>query len=171
MYGSVMVEFAGAFVLLVLLVFGISEIGRAIYQLNTLTKAVESGARYMSRYVGAVTFDPTASTPQQQCTINSTAWDVAVSNATNIVLYGTETTGGSARLPNMVVNSITVEPRLDTGLSDGGACVITIKASAAFASLFGDYIIPTFYSSNGGQDSIYKGLVLTAQAQERYIGE
>ena len=43
--GSVMVEFAGALILLLLLVFGITEIGRAIYQLNTLTKSVEAGAR------------------------------------------------------------------------------------------------------------------------------
>ena len=36
--------------LLLLVVFGITEFGRAYYQYNTLSKAIRNGARYMSSH-------------------------------------------------------------------------------------------------------------------------
>ncbi|QOL51767.1 TadE/TadG family type IV pilus assembly protein [Massilia litorea] len=35
---------------LLLLAFGVTELGRAVYQYNTLAKAVRDGARYLSQY-------------------------------------------------------------------------------------------------------------------------
>lgn len=35
---------------LLLLALGVTELGRAVYQYNTLTKAVRDGARYLSQY-------------------------------------------------------------------------------------------------------------------------
>jgi Flp pilus assembly protein TadG len=46
--GVAAVEFAIVLILLVPLVFGITEFGRAIYQYNTLTKIVRNGARYLT---------------------------------------------------------------------------------------------------------------------------
>jgi len=168
--GSVMVEFAGALILLLLLIFGISEIGRAIYQLNTLTKSVEAGARYMSRVVGAVTFNPTAGSSDEQCLTTNAVWTSAVERATNIVLYGTETAGTTTRLPNMEVTSISVVPRLDSELGGGGACVIKISARARFSSIFGGStpLPPPIYSQGGVGPG---GLIFTADAEERYLGE
>lgn len=169
MLGSVMVEFAGALILLVMLVFGISEIGRAIYQLNTLTKSVEAGARYMSRAVGVVKFDSTAGAAAEQCLIINANWDAASQRASNIILYGTEAAGTVTRLPNMEVTSITVIPHIDTYLSHEGACVIKVSARARFFSIFGnDKPLPDLYGHDTGTPS---GLVLTADAEERYIGE
>ena len=165
-----MVEFAGALVLLLLLIFGISEIGRAIYQLNTLTKSVESGARYMSRVVGAVTFNPAAGSVDKQCTINSNVWDPAVARATNVVLYGTESAGTVSRLPNMIVTSLTVTPHIDPTLKAGGACIIKISAQATFSAIFGgNQPLPSQLYGQGGVGS--GGLVFTANAEERYLGE
>lgn len=167
--GSVMVEFAGALILLLLLVFGISEIGRAIYQLNTLTKSVEAGARYMSRATGIVTFDPDAGAAEEQCKVNSAKWDSASEHATNIILYGTEVVGSMTRLPDMEVTSISVSPHLDTGLSHGGACVIKVSARAQFLSIFANNKpVPPLYGQDTGASD---GLVLAADAEERYIGE
>lgn len=167
--GSVMVEFAGALILLLMLVFGISEIGRAIYQLNTLTKSVEAGARYMSRAVNVVTFDPAAGAPEEQCLITTTTWDAASERAKNIVLYGTESAGATTRLPNMEVTSITVIPHIDSELSHSGACVIKVSARAQFVSIFANNKpIPPLYGQDTGSSG---GLVLTANAEERYIGE
>jgi Flp pilus assembly protein TadG len=48
--GSVLVELALLLFPLLLLVFGITEFGRAVYQYNALAKGVRDGARYLSQY-------------------------------------------------------------------------------------------------------------------------
>lgn len=48
--GAVLVELALLLFPLLLLVFGITEFGRAVYQYNALAKAVRDGARYLSQY-------------------------------------------------------------------------------------------------------------------------
>jgi len=48
--GVAAVELAIVIIPLVLLVFGITEFGRAIYQYNTLTKAARDGARHLSQH-------------------------------------------------------------------------------------------------------------------------
>ena len=47
-YGLAMVEMVIVSPLLLLLIFGVAEMGRAFYQYNTLTKSVRDGARYLS---------------------------------------------------------------------------------------------------------------------------
>lgn len=48
--GLAAVELGLLLVPLITLVFGVSEYGRAMYQYNTLAKAVRTGARYLSQY-------------------------------------------------------------------------------------------------------------------------
>lgn len=48
--GSVIVEMALLLPLLILLLFGVMELGRAIYQYNALAKAVRDSARYLSQF-------------------------------------------------------------------------------------------------------------------------
>jgi len=48
--GAAAVEFAILLPLLVVLAFGITEYGRAMYQYDTLTKSVRSASRYLSQY-------------------------------------------------------------------------------------------------------------------------
>lgn len=48
--GAVLVELALLLVPLLVLVFGITEFGRAVYQYNALAKSVRDGARYLSQY-------------------------------------------------------------------------------------------------------------------------
>jgi Flp pilus assembly protein TadG len=55
--GTVMVELAIILPLLLLLLFGVTELGRALYQQNILTQAVELGGRYLARIDGAVVDD------------------------------------------------------------------------------------------------------------------
>jgi len=166
MQGSVMVEFAGVIILLVFFVFGVSEIGRAIYQLNALTKATESGARYMSRYVGAVDVNHET----QQCN-DAAKWDAAKVGAENMTKYGTDKVDAATPppllLPNLTVKSIKVEWKSDGGSADNGACVIIITTQAAFVSLFGEYIIPPLF----GKNPTYQNILLQAKSEERYIGE
>lgn len=48
--GAVAVEMALLLPMLVLLLFGVTEFGRAIYQYNALAKAVRDSARYLSQF-------------------------------------------------------------------------------------------------------------------------
>ena len=50
-HGQSVLEFAMVLPLMLLIVFGIIEFGRAYYQYNTLTKAIRDGARYMSKHI------------------------------------------------------------------------------------------------------------------------
>lgn len=48
--GSVIVEFALLLTPLLILAFGITEFGRAMYQYNAIAKSVRDGARHLSQY-------------------------------------------------------------------------------------------------------------------------
>ena len=48
--GVAAIEMALLLPLLLLLAFGLTELGRAVYQYNTLAKAVRDGARHLSQY-------------------------------------------------------------------------------------------------------------------------
>jgi Flp pilus assembly protein TadG len=48
--GSVIVEFALLLTPLLILAFGITEFGRAMYQYNAIAKSVRDSARYLSQY-------------------------------------------------------------------------------------------------------------------------
>lgn len=73
--GAAAVEFALVLPLLVLMVFGITEYGRAIYQYDTLAKAARAAARHLS----------TASAGDA----------VAMAEARCLVVYGNYTTSGT----------------------------------------------------------------------------
>ena len=48
--GAVLVELALLLIPLLVLTFGITEFGRAVYQYNALAKGVRDGARFLSQY-------------------------------------------------------------------------------------------------------------------------
>lgn len=48
--GSVLVELALLLIPLLVLGFGVTELGRAVYQYNAIAKAVRDGARHMSQF-------------------------------------------------------------------------------------------------------------------------
>lgn len=151
-----MVEFAIVLPLLVMLVFGITELGRAMYQLNTISKAAVTGVRYLARVNGLVDRD--------DCTRDATIWGEVIPLATNLVIYGNAAGVGDPRLPGMDVEFDSQRVSV-TGEDDevAAACVISVEVSAGFVSIFGgDTLIP--FTSIGQ-------ITLTQTAQERFIGE
>lgn len=158
--GSVMVEMAGAIALLVFLVFGITELGRALYQLNTINKAVTSGARYLARtpeIIGIPDGDPPCNT--------LAGWAAASDRAQNFTIYGDESGAGEPLLLDMVVEVAAPEVRsFSTDTGNYLDCVVTVHAEAPFHSLFGDNVYPPLFGGEAGD-----GVMLKADAEERYL--
>lgn len=158
--GVAMVEFAIILPLLLMLLFGITELGRALYQQNSLYKAVESGARYLARSNG--TLDTNAGCAKRS------SWATHESAATKLIVYGNVAGTGTPLLPFLDDSDVTtitvgVEERSLTK-TDGIAmptCVIIITAAVPFAGMFGDIVIP--FTS-------IEAFSIRAETEERYIG-
>jgi Flp pilus assembly protein TadG len=86
--GAAAVELAILLVPLVLLAFGITEFGRAIYQYNALTKATRDAARFLSE---RGTDDPGD-----------------VTTARCLAVYGNRTCTGNPLAPNLTTAMVTV---------------------------------------------------------------
>ena len=168
--GAVMVEFAIITPILILLVFGITEIGRALYQQNILTHQVQAAARYMARAQGIL---------DEACT-QQTTWSSAETAAKNIVVFSSQDTGATPAIPNLETDNVTVTQEvrsiyvadLDETIT---ACAISVHAEAIFAGIFGAGLtVPVVPFLGSGTESGWGGfssLTLNADAQERYIGE
>jgi hypothetical protein len=158
--GVAMVELAIVMPLLLMLLFGITELGRALYQQNSLYKAVESGARYLARANGILD-------PATGCDKTLPAWadSLEPGYAANLIIYGrTEPVAGNTPLlPNLDDSgAVTIDVRL--GTLEGAnvpICVITVHAAPLFAGLFGDIVIPF---------TTLESFHIQAETEERYIG-
>lgn len=144
-----MVEFAIILPVIVLLVFGITELGRALFQWNTLTKAVATGARYMARSNGGLV--------TESCGPGAT-WSNFETKAKDLIIYGNDTTPLLPHLDD--ANVISITSRNGTG-SFVGTCVIEVQAVVPFDWIVGPLVPYDFVGP----------ISLTARTEERYIGE
>jgi len=115
--GIAMVEFTIVLPVLLLLLFAVTEIGRALVRYNTLTKAVQDGARYAAAYAllgttGAVTIDATLQTQTR-----------------NIVAYGNRAGTGSPLIAGLLPAQV--------NLVDLGGDQIRVDASYSYQPLLG----------------------------------
>jgi len=155
--GVAMVEFAIVLPLMIMLLFGITELGRALYQQNTLDKAVNTGARYMSRLKGIAEINI-----NDACVGIAPGWATGVEKAQKLVAYGGN--GSTSLIPGLAPSDVTISARTgEVATTDGTEfiCVIQVSAKVEFAGLFGDTLIP--FTNIGKID-------LHAETEERYIG-
>lgn len=154
-----MIEFAIIIPVLLLILFGITELGRALYQQNMLTQAVELGGRYMARVDGAVDVSDSG-----DCDIGS-KWANSVTMAKNLIKCGVDglTECSEPILPNITFDDNSFEVNVGGGSSSVSACVITVRATANFQSIFGGDLISVPGYRLGG-------VTLNAETHERYIG-
>lgn len=152
--GTAMVEFAIVLPLLVILVFGITELGRAIYQQQTLTKATATGARFMARAYDVLDVD--AGCAPKNPPPPAKGWSDQMARAKILVVTAGK---DDPVVPGLTVGDVTItaEPRLS-----GSVCVITVTVATTFEGIFGDRLIPL---TNFGMP------VLNTRAEEVYIGE
>jgi Flp pilus assembly protein TadG len=96
--GIAMTEFAIVVPIFLLLMLATAELGRALYQYNTLTKAVRDGARYLSVHA----LEAGVTGPDKIDAADKTA-------AANLVAYGTVTEGDEPLLPGLSAGDVTCE--------------------------------------------------------------
>ncbi len=144
--GLAAVEFAIVVPVVLFLLLACAELGRAMYQYNTLTKAVRNGAIY----AGQVALDPGTHT------MALTAGKQA--SAQNVTVFGTPTAGGSAVLPNFAPGSVTVVAI--------GTTQVQVSAAYSYVPLFLGGI-PTF--GQGQSNSIASPVTLSASCRARAL--
>lgn len=153
--GATLVEFAILLPLMLILLLGITELGRALHFQHRLTRAVEAGARYMARSYRTVDkADPA-------CDNTGGDWAGSAANAQNLVVYGTIAGTGSPIISGLSTGDVdvTVDPRIVTGV--GTTCVITVSVTVQYPGLFGAAIIPLLDIPQP---------TLGARSEERYVG-
>lgn len=142
--GIATIEFTIVVPVLLLLMFGVTEIGRAIVRYNALTKAVQDGARFAAAYAllgstGAVNIDAQLLT-----------------DVRNVVVYGNAAGTGNPMLQGL-------QP-VQVQLIDAGGDQIRLDASYLYQPLFGA-VLPNF----GLGSSTATGFVMQASVSMRAL--
>lgn len=144
-----MVEFAIILPFLLLMLYGITEIGRALYQQNTLHKGLMAGARYLARAEDMITLDPI----DNSCNTEAN-YDAMKIKAENLIASTV------AEFPGFSTANIEIDvPGTAMVIDDVVGCKIVIQANAGFNALF----IPL-----GSKE--LASFNIHAEIEERYIG-
>jgi len=155
--GAALVELALVLIPLMIIVFGITEFGRVLYQENTLTKSVTVGARHITRAEGLL--------DRSDCSVlDATRWAAVQEAAANLVVCGEAAGCGDRRAvvrglhPGLV--TIPAPERIDAA-PGRAACRVVVAAEVEFDALFGQGVVP--FTGIGR-------VVLNARTEERWIG-
>ncbi len=118
--GLAIVEFTIVLPILLILLLAVAEFGRAFLQFNGLTRAVRDSARYVAANAlnGA----------SQTIDVSTNAAVYAA--AQNLVVYGHITNSGSALLPGLVPNDVTIT-------NPAGTSDITVNVSYTYQPMLG----------------------------------
>lgn len=141
--GMAMVEIVIVTPLLLLLVLGVSELGKAFVQQNTLNKSVRDAARQVA---GSALLGTTG-------TVFLTADLIA--DASNLVVYGNVDGVGSPQLPGLSVDQVIV--------SDAGNDLVTVQANYPYIPIVGP-VLETFGIGAGPSLEITLTASLTMRA-------
>jgi Flp pilus assembly protein TadG len=149
--GIMTVEFIIVAPILLLLMLGISEFGRALYQYNTLTKSVRDGARYLAAnaVVGSTS----------SIVIDSTD----ISQTTNLVIYGNTAGSGTPKIPGLSASNITVSC-LGGGTACPGVEHIVVAAQYPYQSIMGATLATFGYGAD-----VSLGITLTSTMTMRAL--
>lgn len=152
-HGAAMVEMAILISLLVMLFLGITELGRAVYFQQKLSKATEAATRHMGRSWEAV--NPADCTEGAQ-------WGAATVLAANLAVFGSSDGVGTAAVPGFDAGDLTFEVLSRDVTGVGTVCVVRVTASVAYEGIFGNDLIPVLGIAQP---------TLNAGSEERYVGD
>jgi Flp pilus assembly protein TadG len=119
--GSEVLEFAIMLPLLVMLLTGGIEFGRAFYTYNILTKSVRNAARYLSAKDSGISSTGAVDTTTKART-------------KNLVVYGNIDGSGSKIIPDLTIAQIDVT---DPAPAVGSGFFVTVSANYPYSPLFG----------------------------------
>jgi hypothetical protein len=121
--GVATIEFAIVAPVLLLLLFGVTEVGRALVRYNTLTKAVQDGARFAA---GEALLGTTG-----QVMVDG----ALTTQVRNVVVYGNSAGNGTPVLPGLAPAQIAV--------IDAGGDEVRVQAAYPYTPLLGS-ALPVF---------------------------
>jgi Flp pilus assembly protein TadG len=113
---------------LLLLILGVSELGKAFFQQNALNKSVRDGARQVSSFALLGTTGTVLVTAD------------LVADARNLVVFGNVDGVGNPQLPAFAVNHVTV--------SDAGDNLVMVRADYPYIPIIGP-VLETFGIGTG----------------------
>ena len=127
--GTALVETVIVLPFMLILLFGIAEMGRAFYQYNILTKAVRDGARYAAEHAPLGSFGSVILTSD------------LIEKTKNTVVYGIEENNSTPLLPGLSISNVSVARSSDY--------YVVVNANYNFVSIFGEGAsLPTFGLGN-----------------------
>lgn len=132
MQGAVAVEMALLLALMLVLILGVAEFGRALYQYNTLAKSVRDAARHLSQ------FNPN----------DTSSYDEAKEDATCLAVYGSLSCGGEVLVADLTTDMVlinTINQTTEAGVS------ITLVEVAITGFTFNFFLNPLVFLSGGDQ--------------------
>ncbi len=118
MRGSVAVELALLLIPLIILVFGVAEFGRAIYQYNTLVKTVRDAARLLSQHNPS----DTVNYPE--------------SEARCLVVHASADCSGSALLPGLTIDMVGIASSTTTTGAGNSINLVTVTVTGYTFNFF-----------------------------------
>ncbi|TXI41435.1 MAG: pilus assembly protein [Nitrosomonas sp.] len=144
MRGAVAVEFAMLLIPLLLLVLGVAEFGRALYQYNTLVKTARDSVRHLSHLNPA-----------------SKDYEVIKTEAKCLAVYGNTSCGGKTLLPGLTTSMVSINP-INATTSAGK--VITLAEVRITGYAF-DFVLDPRTLMGGGEKSITFGDIRATMRQ------
>lgn len=160
--GTAAVELALVLPVFLMVLLGTAELGRALYQYNTLNASVRDGAQFLARYsvvAGYVTLSHK---------INDTDTNTVEQTARNLIVYGVPTlTGACATTPASCALLKGMDPDADvtitavTPAGAGGPTYVKVDGQYKFLKLFA--FLPTFgFGGNVAEPGTMKASVTMA---------
>lgn len=143
--GTAMIEMVAVTPLLLLLMLGVSEIGKGLIQYNTLNKSVREAARQVARTALLGTTGTVSITPE------------LLAEGQNLVVYGNIAGTGQPRLPALSTSHVSV--------SDAGGNLVLIQARYPYVPLMGPVLQTFGYGAGAATD----GVTLTASVIMRAL--
>lgn len=147
--GIAMVELAILTPLLVMLMFGVFELGRALYQEQVITKAANAGVRYMTRAYGVL---------DDNC-IPLADWSAATDRARALTVFAGK---DEPLIKTLGTDDVSIAvARRDLPAPASAVCVIRVQVVFPFAGLFGENLLPfsrlTVPILNAAAEAVYIG--------------
>lgn len=155
MRGAVAVEMALLMIPMLVLVFGVAEFGRAIYQYDILTKSVRTAARYLSQFSPG---DP------------NNAADVAKYNgfkeeAKCLAVYGKPVCSGSVLASGLTGDMVKISPPTDTTATEGGVTITLTLVKICIEEFSFQFLLDPRTFFGGGEQSIQFGPICASMRQ------